>query len=124
MSRIGNNPISIPEGVEFHHNGNQIIAKGKMGEMTQIIEMQDFDLKIEDNLIRISRKSNEKDIRAKHGLYRSIIANIIEGVSKGFTKKLELRGVGYRAVTQGNQLDISVGYSHNIIFSITELQRN
>ena len=119
MSRIGNNPISIPEEVEVHHDGNKIIAKGKMGEMTQEIDTKDLDLKIDNNMIIISRKSNEKDIRSKHGLYRSLIANIIEGVSKGFTKKLELRGVGYRAVAQGNQLDISVGYSHNIIFSIT-----
>ena len=94
-----------------------IIVKGTLGELSQEIDKM-ISVNIEDNIIRFSRNDEEKDSRSKHGLYRSLISNMIEGVSKGHTKKLELRGVGYRATTQGNVLDISVGYSHNIVFDI------
>ena len=119
MSRIGNNPIVITEGVSVNMEGQNIQVKGKLGELSQNIDSH-ISINISDNIITLQRSSEEKDIRAKHGLYRSLIANMVKGVSVGHTKKLELRGVGYRAVTQGNILDISVGYSHNIIFEIPD----
>ena len=117
MSRIGNNPITIPEGVTVTLNGEVITVKGKLGELTQEIDAS-ISVTIADNTVSFARGSDDKEHRAKHGLYRSLVANMIEGVLNGYTKKLELRGVGYRATTQGNTLDISTGYSHNIVFDI------
>jgi len=117
MSRIGNNPIEIPEGVTVTQQGNVINVKGKLGELSQDIDSV-VAVSIADNIISLTRDSEDKEIRSKHGLYRALIANMIEGVSSGHSKKLEFRGVGYRASTQGQTLDISVGYSHNIIFDI------
>ncbi|WP_458627522.1 50S ribosomal protein L6 [Winogradskyella sp. PC D3.3] len=116
MSRIGNNPITVPEGVTLEIKDNTITAKGKLGELTQ--EYSDIQIKLEDGTITLVRPSDKKDIRAKHGLYRSLIANMIEGVSKGWTKELELVGVGYRASHQGQKLDLAVGFSHNIVMDI------
>ena len=122
MSRIGKDPITITEGVTVTQEGIVIRVKGKLGELSQDIDAG-VSVTIADNLITLSRDSDHKDHRAKHGLYRALIANMVEGVSKGFSKKLELRGVGYRATTQGQNLDISVGYSHNIVFNIpTEIK--
>ena len=117
MSRIGNNPISIPESVTINYNDMIITVQGKMGELSQDID-KSINVNIQDNQVILTRSSEEKDIKSKHGLYRSLIFNMIKGVVEGHTKKLELRGVGYRASTQGNMLDISVGYSHNIVFDI------
>ena len=117
MSRIGNNPITIPEGVTVTQEGDIIKVKGKLGELYQNIDSSVI-VSIVDNIISLTRGSDSKEVRSKHGLYRSLIANMVHGVSVGHSKKLELRGVGYRAATQGQNLDISVGYSHNIIFSI------
>lgn len=116
MSRIGNNPVTIPEGVTVEVKDNVITAKGKLGELTQ--EYSEIDIKIEDGVISLERASDKKDHRAKHGLYRALIANMIEGVSKGWTKELELVGVGYRASNQGNKLDLAIGFSHNIVLDI------
>ena len=116
MSRVGNSEIMIPEGVTVTYDKNIIIVKGALGELSQ--EIDTVNVNIVDNIVRFSRDKEDKDVRSKHGLYRSLVANMIEGVSKGHTKKLELRGVGYRATNQGNVLDISVGYSHNIVFEI------
>jgi len=117
MSRIGNNPITIPEGVIVTHEGNLITVKGKLGEISQHIDSS-VNILIADNTITLTRDSDAKEIRSKHGLYRSLISNMVQGVTVGHIKKLEFRGVGYRASTQGQKLDISVGYSHNIIFDI------
>jgi large subunit ribosomal protein L6 len=116
MSRIGNNPITVPEGVTLEIKDNVITAKGKLGELTQ--EYSDVEIKLEDGTITLSRSSEKKDHRAKHGLYRALIANMIEGVSNGWTKELELVGVGYRASNQGQKLDLAVGFSHNIVLDI------
>ncbi|MFD1015596.1 MULTISPECIES: 50S ribosomal protein L6 [Winogradskyella] len=116
MSRIGKNPITIPEGVTVEVKDNVITAKGKLGELTQ--EYSDIEIKIEDATITLERASDKKDLRAKHGLYRALIANMIEGVSKGWTKELELVGVGYRASNQGQKLDLAIGFSHNIVMDI------
>ena len=117
MSRIGNSPITIPEGVTVTHEGGIIKVKGNLGELSQDIDPV-VTIVISDNTIVLTRSSDNKEVRSKHGLYRALIANMVHGVSVGFSKKLEFRGVGYRAATQGQSLDISVGYSHNIIFDI------
>tara|TARA_R110001606_G_scaffold361854_1_gene515574 strand:+ start:173 stop:715 length:543 start_codon:yes stop_codon:yes gene_type:complete len=116
MSRIGKNPITVPEGVTVEIKDNSITAKGKLGELTQ--EYSDITITLEDGTITLERSSDKKDLRAKHGLYRALIANMIEGVSKGWTKELEMVGVGYRASNQGQKLDLAVGFSHNIILDI------
>lgn len=116
MSRIGKNPITVPEGVTVEINNNVITAKGKLGELTQ--EYSEIEIKLEDGTITLERSSDKKDLRAKHGLYRALIANMIEGVSKGWTKELEMVGVGYRASNQGQRLDLAVGFSHNIVLDI------
>ncbi|WP_369999771.1 50S ribosomal protein L6 [Winogradskyella sp.] len=116
MSRIGKNPITIPEGVTVEVKDNVITAKGKLGELTQ--EYSEVEIKVEDGTITLERPSEKKDHRAKHGLYRALIANMIEGVSNGFTKELELVGVGYRASNQGQKLDLAIGFSHNIVMDI------
>lgn len=117
MSRIGNSPITITEGVTATLEGNVVSVKGKLGELSQEIDTA-VTVKINRDTITLSRESDNKDHRSLHGLYRALIANMIEGVSNGFSKKLELRGVGYRAAVAGNALDISTGYSHNIVFEI------
>ena len=122
MSRIGNNPITITEGVTVTQEGAVVMVKGKLGELSQEVDSC-ISVKIDGNTITLSRESDDKDHRALHGLYRALIANMIEGVANGYSKKLELRGVGYRAAVSGNALDISTGYSHNIVFEIpTELK--
>ena len=119
MSRIGNNPIIITEGVSVSIDEQIVKVKGKLGELSQNIDSE-ISVSISNDVITLTRSSEDKEIRSKHGLYRALIANMIEGVSVGHTKKLEFRGVGYRAATQGNTLDISVGYSHNTIFEIPD----
>ena len=116
MSRIGKNPITVPEGVTVEIKDNMITTKGKLGQLTQ--EYSEIEIKIEDGTITLERASDKKDLRAKHGLYRALIANMIEGVSKGWTKQLEMVGVGYRASNQGQKLDLAVGFSHNIVLDI------
>ena len=116
MSRIGKNPVIIPEGVTLDITDNLITVKGKLGELTQ--EYSAICIKIDDNVIYLERPSENKEHKAKHGLYRALIANMIEGVSTGWTKELELVGVGYRASNQGQKLDLALGFSHNIVLNI------
>mgnify|MGYP003572129455 CR=1 FL=1 len=116
MSRIGNSPVAIPEGVTVTVKENTITVKGKLGELSQ-----DFDtvgVKVEEGNVLVTRSAETKQHKAKHGLYRSLISNMIEGVSKGWTKELELVGVGYRASNQGNILELALGFSHNIVMSL------
>lgn len=116
MSRIGNNPISIPEGVTVEVKDNAITVKGKLGELTQ--EFDGVEMKMEEGNLTVSRPSDSKDHKAKHGLYRALVNNMVEGVSKGWSKELELVGVGYRASNQGQKLDLALGFSHNIVMDI------
>ena len=116
MSRIGNNPISVPEGVTIDIADNTITIKGKLGELTQ--EYSGVSFKIEDNTLTVERNSEKKEHKAKHGLYRALVNNMIHGVTTGWAKELELVGVGYRASNQGNKLDLALGFSHNIVLNI------
>ena len=116
MSRIGKSPVAIPDGVTVEVNGNTVTVKGKLGELTQ--ELSDVTVSVEDGQLTVERPSDHKDHRAKHGLYRALIANMVQGVSEGWTKSLELVGVGYRASNQGQKLDIAIGFSHNIVMDI------
>ncbi len=116
MSRIGKNPVAIPAGVTVDVADGMITVKGKLGELKQ--EYSDVTITMEDGQILVERSSDAKDQRAKHGLYRALISNMINGVSNGFTKELELVGVGYRASNQGQKLDLALGFSHNIILEV------
>lgn len=117
MSRIGKNPVSIPQGVDVNINDNVVTVKGKLGELTQEIS-EGITVKIEDATITLERASESKAHKAQHGLMRALLHNMIEGVSKGWTKELELVGVGYRASNQGQKLDLALGYSHNIVLEL------
>jgi large subunit ribosomal protein L6 len=116
MSRIGKNPVEIPAGVTVEIKDNVITVKGKLGELTQ--EYFDVTVKVEEGNVIVERSSDFKDHRAKHGLYRSLVNNMIQGVSNGWSKELELVGVGYRASSQGQKLDLALGFSHNIVLNI------
>lgn len=116
MSRIGKNPISIPAGVTVDVNENTVTVKGKLGQLVQ--DYADVTVKVEEGQVVVERPSDSKDHRAKHGLYRSLINNMILGVSTGFTNELELVGVGYRASNQGQKLDLALGFSHNIVLEV------
>ena len=116
MSRVGNNPVAIPEGVTVDIQADKVIVKGKLGELEQPYDGVSF--KNNEGIITVTRKTNSKEHKSKHGLYRALLANMVEGVSKGFTKELELVGVGYRASNQGQKLDLALGFSHNILLDI------
>jgi large subunit ribosomal protein L6 len=116
MSRIGNNPIVVPENISIDITETVIKVKGKLGELSQ--EYSSVKFIIKDNILTVERSSDHKDHRAKHGLYRALVSNMIQGVSTGWTKELELVGVGYRATNQGNKLDLALGFSHNIVLDI------
>jgi len=116
MSRIGNNPVAIPEGVTVEVKDNVITVKGKLGELSQNFDT--VKVKVEEGNVYVERSAETKEHKAKHGLYRSLVNNMIAGVSNGWTKELELVGVGYRASNQGQKLDLALGFSHNIVMSI------
>lgn len=113
MSRVGKKPIEIPAGVTVTLNGNVVTVKGPKGELTRSFN-PDIEIKVEENIINVSRPSDSKEHRALHGTTRALLSNMVEGVSKGFEKGLELIGVGYRAQKQGKKLVLSVGYSHPV----------
>ncbi len=117
MSRIGKAVIAIPDGVTIKQEGNIVTVKGAKGELTQEISPA-LKLEINDGEVTVNRTDETKDTRAKHGLYRSLINNMVEGVTNGYTKTLELIGVGYKATNAGNVLDLSLGFSHNIMVEI------
>ena len=116
MSRVGNNPITVPEGVSVEISDNKIVVKGKLGEIEQ--EFSDVIVKFNDGIINVDRTSEAKDHKSKHGLYRALISNMIVGVSEGWTKELELVGVGYRASAQGQKLELALGFSHSIVMNL------
>ena len=113
MSRVGKKPIDIPEGVTVTVNNSTVIVRGPKGELTRTFN-PDIEIKVEENVINVSRPSDVKEHRAVHGTTRAVIANMVEGVSTGFTRGLDLIGVGYRASKQGTKLVLNVGYSHPV----------
>ncbi|HQN92627.1 MAG TPA: 50S ribosomal protein L6 [Prolixibacteraceae bacterium] len=118
MSRIGKLPIEIPGGVTVKVDDNNVVTvKGPLGELSQKVNPE-IDVKIEGNQLTVNRPSDEKNHRAMHGLYRSLLNNMVTGVSKGFEVKLELVGVGYRAENQGQVLQLVLGYSHHIFLQL------
>ena len=117
MSRIGQAPIAVPAGVEVAISGDSVTVKGKLGELSQEVS-SGITVKIEDSTITLKRPSDAKEHKAKHGLYRALINNMIVGVNEGFSHTLELIGVGYRASNQGQLLDLALGYSHNFLINI------
>ena len=116
MSRIGNNPVAIPEGVTIDVKDNVVTVKGKLGELSQ--EFSNVEITVADGQVSVARPSDSKEARTNHGLYRSLVKNMVEGVSQGWTKQLELVGVGYRATNQGQRLDLALGFSHNIVLEV------
>ncbi len=117
MSRIGKLPIHIPAGVSVTIKDNVVTVKGPKGELAQNIN-PDIQIDITDGVITLTRPSDEKGHRSLHGLYRSLINNMIVGVSQGYVKKMELVGVGYRATSNGQLLELSLGYSHPIVMEL------
>lgn len=113
MSRIGKAPIEIPSGVEIKVNDNLVSVKGPLGQLTEQIN-KDMKITIEDNKVKVERPTNNKVHRSLHGLSRTLISNMVIGVTKGYEKKLEIQGVGYRATKKGKVLDLQLGYSHPI----------
>lgn len=113
MSRIGKQPITIPQGVEIKVEGNLVTVKGPNGQLSRELH-KDMIIEMEENQILVKRPSDEKFHRSLHGLTRTLVSNMVEGVTKGFEKTLELVGVGYRAQKQGNKLVLTVGYSHPV----------
>lgn len=118
MSRIGRLPVAIPEKVSVAVNGNVVTVKGPLGELSQKIESRYITVKVENGNVVVERVSEIKDAKAAHGLYRQLIANMVTGVEKTFSKKLIIAGVGYRAAVQGNKLVLSIGYSHPVEFEL------
>lgn len=118
MSRIGKAPVVVPSGVTVSvDSANVLTVKGPKGELKQDID-RDITVEVADNKVNFKRPTDQIRHRAMHGLYRALVANMVKGVTNGYIKELELVGVGYKASAQGNLLDLSLGYSHNIIFEI------
>jgi large subunit ribosomal protein L6 len=119
MSRIGKNPITLPSGVTVSIKGSSVKVKGPKGELEQSFQ-HDMKIELKDDQILVSRPSESKRHKSLHGLTRSLIANMVEGVSKGFVKEMEIRGIEYKVMHKGKSLVLSLGYSHPVIFPIME----
>jgi len=119
MSRIGKAPVVIPEGVEVKVDGSLVTVKGRKGELKQFVD-KDMIINIEDGQLTITRPTEQKRHKALHGLYRSLIANMVVGVSEGYKKELDLVGVGFRASATGQMLEMAVGFSHPVVFLLPE----
>lgn len=117
MSRIGKLPITIPAGVTVTHKDDVVTVKGPKGELTQFVDPS-IAVEIEDAKVTLTRDNDEKQVRAFHGLYRSLINNMVVGVTEGYKKELELVGVGYRASNQGNIIELALGYTHPIFIQL------
>lgn len=116
MSRIGRTPVTIPEGVDVKIEKDTITVKGKLGELSE--KLVGIDAKEEDGEIHFTRPNDKKLNKSKHGLYRALVQNMVVGVVEGYTKKLEMLGVGYRASVNGQKLDLVIGFAHNIVLEI------
>ncbi len=120
MSRIGNQPVNLPKGVTVTvDENNTVTVKGPLGQLVQTVSSE-IKVEVDGSQVRLTRDSESKKAKSVHGLYRALIANMVEGVSKGFRKELELVGVGYRAEAKGQNLQLSLGFSHDIIFRLPD----
>ena len=119
MSRIGNKPVQIPAGVEVAVNGNNVTVKGPKGQLDLDV-YEKLTVTVEENVLHVSRPDDERETRARHGLTRALIHNMVVGVSEGFEKQLELAGVGYRVQQKGKNLEFSLGFSHPVIVEAPE----
>ncbi|MBI4947564.1 MAG: 50S ribosomal protein L6 [Bacteroidetes bacterium] len=117
MSRIGKQPITIPQGVTITVNKSTVTVKGKMGELTQAID-PDIKVKVEGTLVILERPTDQKRHKAMHGMYRSLLANMVKGTNEGYKLQQEVVGVGYKASHKGQTLDLVVGFSHHIVFEL------
>ncbi|MBL1146244.1 MAG: 50S ribosomal protein L6 [Pseudomonadota bacterium] len=117
MSRIAKNPVTVPEGVDVQISGQDVTVKGKLGEL-KLRLVDELSVKLEDGLVSLTPRSQSRFARSIWGTSRSLIANMVEGVSNGFSKKLEIKGVGYRASVQGSNVVLQLGYSHDVIYPI------
>jgi large subunit ribosomal protein L6 len=117
MSRIGKKPVGVPSGVTAQVNGQEVSVKGPKGELKHVL-VDDVIAKLEDGSIEIAPREDTQNARAMWGMSRTLVANLMTGVTEGFTKKLEITGVGYRAALQGQNLQLQLGYSHDVIFPI------
>jgi large subunit ribosomal protein L6 len=117
MSRVGKNPISLPKGVVIQTSGDTITVKGAKGQLSQKLS-EGISIEINDGILLVNRSNESKSQRALHGLYRSLLNNMIKGVSEGYVTKQEVVGVGYKASNQGNLLELNLGYSHNIFLEV------
>ncbi|WP_343563261.1 50S ribosomal protein L6 [Kiloniella sp. b19] len=119
MSRVGKNPVAIPDGVEVTVDGVTVKAKGKLGELS-FVATEDVKIAVEDKSVVVTPVNDSKKARSMWGTARARISNLVEGVSNGFAKELEINGVGYRAQVQGQTLNLSLGFSHDVLFPIPE----
>jgi large subunit ribosomal protein L6 len=119
MSRIGKKPIPVPQGVTIAVDGNTVHAEGPKGKLSQLVP-DSVSVKVESNVLTVERSSDHRTVRALHGLTRSLIANMVQGVKDGFERKLEIVGIGYRAQVQGKNLQLALGYSHPVIFPLPD----
>ena len=118
MSRIGKKPVEIPKGVTISVGADNVVTvKGPKGELKQAVD-RDMKVEVKESQVEFGRPTDQIRHRAMHGLYRSLVSNMVKGVTEGYAKKMELVGVGFKASNQGNVLDLALGYSHNIIFEI------
>ncbi|MDE6789934.1 MAG: 50S ribosomal protein L6 [Ruminococcus sp.] len=119
MSRIGRMPITVPAGVEVKNDNNCITVKGPKGELTKQFSTE-LGIEIADGVVTVTRPSDDKKHRSLHGLTRTLIANMVEGVTNGYSKTLEIEGVGYRAAKSGNKINLNLGFSHPVVFEETD----
>ncbi len=119
MSRIGKSPIVVPDGVTLTLHGTTVKVKGPKGELEQIID-EKIGMELQDNVLTFTRSSDHKDDRSKHGLYRALVNNMVEGVTNGFSITLELVGVGFRASSSGQDLTLALGFSHQIVMRLPQ----
>lgn len=120
MSRIGNAPIKIPEGVEVDVKDGTVMVKGAKGTLEQRIDDRRLDVQVGESEVTVSRNSEDKEVKSKHGMYRAIINNMVTGVSEGFKIQQELNGVGFRAKAEGQRLELTIGLSHDVIIEMPE----
>jgi large subunit ribosomal protein L6 len=119
MSRIGKKPVAVPEGVTASVDGQTVVAKGPKGELKYVVN-EEVLVSMEDGAVSVEPRTQSKDARSKWGMSRTMISNIMEGVKGGFERKLEINGVGYRAAMQGKNIQLSLGFSHEVVYNVPE----